>query len=122
MGPLGVVEAWQQAVNAGDGERLVAVSSPDIAVGGPRGSGHGPALLREWLAHAGIQLQPLRWFSGADGAVVVEQNARWNGGDSLRLASSFLVAGGVLTRFFRHDDLAAALAATRLRMADEVRR
>jgi hypothetical protein len=78
-GPLGIVEAWQQAVNAGDAARLLAVSAPGIEVGGPRGSGHGHALLLAWLERAGIRLEPLRWFCGAAGVVVVEQAPRWNG-------------------------------------------
>ncbi len=119
-GELGVVEAWQQAVNASAVARLLAASSPDIEVGGPRGSGHGHALLREWLERAGLHLRPLRWFCGAGGAVVVEQDARWSGGDPVRLASSFRVAGGVVARFFRHDDLASALASAGLRLEDEV--
>jgi hypothetical protein len=122
VGALGVVEAWQTAVNAGDLARLQAVSAPDIEVGGPRGSGRGHALLGQWLQRAGLRLVPLRWFCGADGTVVVEQEARWKGGDPVRLASSFLVTGGLVARFFRYDELPSALAAAGLQAGDEVRR
>jgi hypothetical protein len=52
--PVEVVQAWVAAANAGDAERLVALSAPDIEVVGPRGIGAGHRLLREWLARAGL--------------------------------------------------------------------
>ena len=56
---LEVVRAWHDAVSRGDANALVALSADDIEVGGPRGSAHGHAILRDWLERAGIQLQPL---------------------------------------------------------------
>ena len=44
------VRAWHQALNAGDVDRLVALSSEDVEVGGPRGATRGAQALREWSA------------------------------------------------------------------------
>lgn len=38
---VGIVEAWQEALNSGAIEGLVTLSHPDIEVGGPRGTGRG---------------------------------------------------------------------------------
>src|SRR5260221_14398400 len=46
------VLAWQAAVNAQDLNALLEHSAPDIAVVGPRGTGMGHQLLREWLSRA----------------------------------------------------------------------
>jgi hypothetical protein len=67
-----------------------------------------------------------RWFCGADGSVVVEQDAVWSDpviGAELgraRVASRFAVRGGTVARYQRHDSLDAALAAAGLTVADEV--
>jgi hypothetical protein len=79
------------------------------------------------MARAGFSARPLRWFCGAGGAVVVEQDATWSDpatGDvrgGAVVASRFSVADGVVTGYQRHDDgLPAALAAAGLGSADEV--
>jgi len=59
--PVAIVQAWQEAANAQDADRLVEVSDPHIEVVGPRGSGFGHQLLRDWIARAGLTLQhPIR--------------------------------------------------------------
>jgi hypothetical protein len=128
-GQLGVVEAWLDAVDRADAAAAMALCAPDIELVGPRGGGRGREVLGPWMARAGFAARPLRWFCGAGGAVVVEQDATWTdpatGADRGRavVASEFLVADGVITRFRRHDDgLPAALAATGLRESDEVTR
>jgi hypothetical protein len=50
--PLEIVDAWVAAVNERDAERLVSLSDPQIELVGPRGSGSGQQLLRDWLARA----------------------------------------------------------------------
>ena len=40
------VQAWHDAVNAGDVERAVALCADDVAVRGPKGTGHGHELIR----------------------------------------------------------------------------
>jgi hypothetical protein len=126
-GQLGVVEAWLDAVDRADTAAAVALCAPDLEVVGPRGTVRGREVLGPWLARAGFTARPLRWFCGAGGAVVVEQEATWadpaTGAERGRavVASRFLVADGVITHLQRHDEgLPAALAAAGLRHADEV--
>ena len=124
-GRLGAVAEWHRAVNAGGASRVGALCTEDIEVGGPRGSGRGRAELVEWVRHAGIQLQPVRWFCGSAGAVV-EQDARWRDpatgdlGEPVRLATAFGFADGLIDRVLRHPDTPSALAALGLDPADEV--
>jgi hypothetical protein len=119
---LGVVHGWLQAVNDGDAATLVALTTERVEIVGPRGA--GPAdrqVLADWLARSGFSATSLRWFCGSDGAVVVEQDARWAAGGAVRLASRFVVDGGRVARYVRHDDgLEPALAAAGLTAADEV--
>lgn len=120
-----VVLAWQEAVNADDGARLMALSAPDIAIVGPRGTGYGHDLLLAWLGRAGLRLHPLRLFA-RDGVVVVGQRGRWHDPASgaltgeRTLASLFRVAAGRVASFARYDDLDAALVAGGLAAADEI--
>jgi hypothetical protein len=72
---LRVVEAWHEALNGGEVDRLVDLSHPEVEVGGPRGTGRGAQLLREWVDRANIRLEPRRVFHHAD-TVVVEQWAQ----------------------------------------------
>ena len=126
-GQLAVVEAWLDAVDRADAAAATALCTPDVEVVGPRGSVRGREVLGPWMARAGFSARPLRWFCGADGAVVVEQDATWvdpaTGAERGRavVAARFRVAGGVIASFQRHDDgLPAALAAAGLRESDEV--
>ncbi len=106
---------------------MTALSAPDLEVGGPRGTVRGREVLGPWLTRAGVRATPLRWSCGADGTVVVEQDAVWadpSSGDERGravVASRSAVAGGVVSGYQRHDDgLPAALAAAGLRESDEV--
>ena len=125
MGALAVVEEWLAAVNGGDRQRLQQLSTEDVEIIGPRGSAYGRQVLAEWMDRAGFSAEALRWFCGADGNVVVEQDARWSDPASraelgrARVASHFAVSGGAVSRYQRHDGLAAALTSAMLTMADE---
>ena len=123
-GRFEVVRAWHEAVNRGDADALVALCDQDIEVGGPRGSAHGRAVLRDWLDRAGIQLEPRRWFA-SPAELVVEQVATWHGPDGAAtepqsVASSFTVEDGLVKRTVRYGSLEEALAATGLTLLDEV--
>jgi len=110
------VIAWHDALNDGDVERLVALSHPDVEVGGPRGSAHGAQILREWVDRADIRLEPGRTFHEA-GTVVVEQGAQWQSADPdnvQTLASVFMLIDGLVTSVVRYPDLASALRAANL--------
>lgn len=122
IGSLAVVEEWLDAVNRGDGVRLEQLSHEEVEIVGPRGSGRaGRRVLSDWLTRAGFSAEPLRWFCGADGSVVVEQDARWvdvaTGVEQgrARVASQFLVDGARVAKYVRHDGgLPTALAAAGL--------
>ena len=121
-----IVEAWHEALNAGDVDRLVALSHPDIEVGGPRGTGRGAQLLREWVDRANIRLNPRRVFHRAD-TVVVEQEAEWSSADpgqvtgSQAVSSVFVVRDGQIMCVVRYPDLADALRAVNLDESYETR-
>jgi hypothetical protein len=119
-----IVRAWHEAVNRGDADAVVALSHDDIEVGGPRGSARGSVLLRDWLARAGIQLEPRRWFASPT-ELVVEQIATWRSPDDScidpqTIATSFSVEGGLVTRTVRYNSLLEALAEAGLTLQDEI--
>src|SRR4029450_186055 len=78
--PLTAARAWQEAMNARDAERLVALAHDDVEVEGPRGVGRGTGRLRAWMARqageVGLHLEARRWFARGD-TVVVDQLAEW---------------------------------------------
>ena len=129
FGSLAVVEEWLDAVNRGDGHRLEQVTHEEIEIVGPRGQGRTDRrAVSAWLTRAGFSAVALRWFCGADGSVVVEQDARWvdvtTGVEQgrARVASQFLVDGARVAMYVRHDDsLRSALVASGLDETDEVR-
>ena len=122
--PLAIVQAWQDAANAQDVERLLELSDPDIEVIGPRGSGRGHQLLRDWLGRAGLSLETRRVFVGGD-AVVLAQHGVWRSVETgevtgeADVASRFRVNGRRVAQFARHDSLDAALAEAGLDYSDE---
>lgn len=128
LGALAVVEAWLDAVNRGDAAALERLTHDEVQIVGPRGSGRTDrSVLAAWLSRAGFSAEPLRWFCGADGSVVVEQDARWSDpatGEArghARLASRFVIDDARVARYVRHDDgLQPALDAAGLNARDEV--
>jgi len=120
-----VVRAWHAALNAGDVERLVTLSSDEIEVGGPRGSSRGAQVLREWAGRAGIRLEPGRIFQRGK-TLVVEQKAEWRAAGTSEAtgqqlaATVFVVDGGQVTSAIRHADLESALDAAGLTAADRM--
>jgi hypothetical protein len=121
---IGVIDDWHAALNAGDVDRLVDLSKLDVEVGGPRGSGRGADLLRDWVARAGITLEPRRRY-GRDGTFVVEQTAQWRSTDGQltppqTVASVFRIRDGLVAAVLRYDDVATALRAAGLDAADAV--
>ena len=124
---INTVLAWHEALNDGDVDRLVSLSSDDLEVGGPRGSGRGVQLLRDWVARAGIHLEPGHIFGRAD-TVVVEEQARWRSPETgefsepQTVASAFLVRDGRVTSVIRHPDLPSALQAAALDVSDQTSR
>ena len=120
MTQLETIDRWHAAVNAGDADAAGALCTDGVEVGGPRGSGFGRELVVEWVGHAGIRLDPVRWFCGS-GCAVVEQDARWAADDGpTRLATAFRLHDGRISAVLRHPDTADALARLGLGAADEV--
>ncbi len=121
-----VVRDWHEALSAGDADLLVALSHPDVKVGGPRGTGRGARLLREWVARAGIRIEPQRAFHRA-GTVVVRGEAQWRDAETGQLTggrivgSVFVVRDGQIARVVRYPDLASALLAAGLNESYETR-
>ena len=108
-----VVLAWHAALNAGDTARLLALSTTDVEVGGPRGAGRGAQLLADWVARARIQLRPLRWQANGS-TVVVEQTGQWQTSDGQLTepqpaASVFRVEGGKVSSVIRLGTFEEAL-------------
>ncbi len=127
-GALGVVRAWQLAVNGASVADAVALTARQVEVLGPRGEGLMlKQELGDWMVRSGFTATPLRWFCGGDGTVVVEQDVRWvdreTGQERGRavVASHFEVEDGVVSRIARHDKgLQAALDSAGLGSAHEV--
>jgi hypothetical protein len=125
-GSLAVAASWLSAVNHQDTAKITDLSAEDIEIIGPRGSARGRQVLAGWLARAGFAASNLRWFCGADGNVVVEQDARWSDPATkaepgrARVASRFVIRGETVAAYQRHDTLDAALSAAGLTAADEV--
>lgn len=114
---LATVLAWHDALNAADLETLLSLSSDDIEIGYAGGASQGHAALRDWAQSLDVKVEPGRIYVN-DGVVVVEQQTISTTGETGTAASAFRVVHDHVTSMFRHDDLAAALAATELNEAD----
>ncbi len=107
---IATVLAWHDALNEGDLDTLIQVSSDDIEFGDESGAGQGHKALREWASSLDVSAAvPGRMFV-RDGVVVAEEQDG--------KASAFRVVRDHVTSVFRHDDLASALAATDLSERD----
>ena len=123
---LEAVLAWHEALNAGDAERVASLSHPEVEIGGPRGSARGRQVLKDWVAHANVRLEPLRLFQ-RDQTVVAEEAATWSDAGSREtigeatVATVFELDGGLVTGVFRHDGVEDALRGAGLDGSDEIR-
>ncbi len=99
-----------------------ALSDEDIEVGGPRGSGRGHQIVRDWVARTGIALERLRIFHGGSVAVL-EQRATWKLGDAGEstkvIGTVFKVSGERVVSVVRYNSLEEALAAAGLTVRSE---
>lgn len=121
--PDATVLAWLAAVNSRDNEAALALTAADVAIVGPRGTGRGREVLREWLNHAGATFETRAVFA-RDGAVVVAQHGVWRaaGSDTVTgsavVATRFRVANGRVCEIQRYDEIDLALAEAGLSQAD----
>lgn len=116
---IATVLAWHDALNASDLDTLVALSSDDIEIGDAHGAAQGHEALRRWAASQEGTAEPGRMYVH-DGVVVVEEKVGAPDGTVTNAASAFRVVRDHVTSVFRHENLAAALAATELTEADFV--
>ena len=120
---VAVIRAWHTALNDGDVERLVALSTDDVEVGGPRGSSSGAQVLRECVDRAGIRLEPRRVFQRGE-TLVVEQDAEWRAEGTGEVTAQQIAASVVVVRYgrvasvIRYADLVSALSAAGMTAAD----
>ncbi|MGP4056017.1 nuclear transport factor 2 family protein [Mycobacterium sp. 4D054] len=114
---LATVLAWHDALNAGEVDTLLELSSDDIEIGHAGGAAQGHAALRHWAEALDERLEPGRIYVH-DGVVVVEQQTVSVTGETGSAAAAFRVVHDKVTSVFRHPGLAAALAATELTEAD----
>jgi hypothetical protein len=125
IGSAELVKMWLDAANRGHIERLIELSAPHIEVSGPRGSGQGYQLLREWAHRAGLHLTTLRIFA-RDTTVVAAQRAVWRSLETGEItgeqdpASRFRVVDGRVEQFVRYDNLDIALREAGLEYSDEI--
>lgn len=123
--PFAIVQAWQDAANSQNIDRLIELSAPTIEIVGPRGSGHGHQLLRDWLGRAGLHLTTLRAFV-RDNIVVLAQHGVWRSVETgevageRTVASRFHVDGQRIVQFARYDNLDIALDEAGLHNSDEI--
>ena len=123
--PFAIVQAWQDAANSQNIDRLIELSAPTIEIVGPRGSGHGHQLLRDWLGRAGLHLTTLRAFAH-DNIVVLAQYGVWRSVETgevageRNVASRFRVDGQRIVQFARYDNLDIALDEAGLHNSDEL--
>jgi hypothetical protein len=118
---IATVLAWHDALNDSDLDTLVTLSSDDIDVGDAHGAAQGHEALRQWASSLEVIAELGRMYVH-DGVVVVEQkiSSRDHPFAARSGASAFRVVHDRVTSVFRHEDLAAALAATDLTEADLV--
>lgn len=115
---IATVLAWHDALNTSDLDTLISLSAEDIEIGDADGAAQGHAALRKWAQRtpATIEVGDIYYH---DGVVVVGEQltSTVDPSDVRSAASAFRVVHDHVTSVFRHDDLAAALAATE--MSDE---
>ena len=119
------VLTWHDTLNAGDAERLAALSHPEVEIGGPRGAARGRRVLKDWVGRANVRLEPLRSFYQSR-TVVVEEAATWPDPETgettgeATVATVFVLDEGLVSGIFRHDNLEDALRSAGLDDADRV--
>lgn len=124
---LEIVQRFHDQFNAGQRDEVMAMATDDVSVGGGRGEGQGPHLLREWVSRATTTMTPLRWFR-KDDIVVVEERIEWRTGADDRVTDStvwgmaFTLAEGKITAIGRYANLGEAVTSSGLDESHEVRK
>ena len=111
---IATVLAWHDALSEKNLGTLAELSSDDIEIGDADGAAQGLDALHEWARGFPGPVTTGRLF--VHGGTVVAEQTLANGTTA---ASAFRVVHDQVTSVFRHDDLAAALAATDLTEDDQ---
>jgi len=124
MSAVEIVTAWLAAVNAGDADASLALTSADVTIVGPRGTSRGHDVLRAWLGHAGATFATRAMYARGN-AVVVAQHGVWRdeagtARGEADVATRFRVDDGRVAELARYEDVAEALRAAGLAETDRV--
>jgi ketosteroid isomerase-like protein len=119
-----IVTAWLAAVNAGDADAALALTSADVTIVGPRGTSRGHDVLRAWLGNAGATFATRAAYARAT-AVVVTQHGVWRDeAGAVRgeadVATRFRVEEGRVAELARYEDVAEALRTAGMAETDRV--
>ena len=112
---IATVLAFHDALTNSDLDTLVSLASDDVEIGDAHGAAQGHAALRQWAQRSDASVEVGEIYY-RDGVVVVEERitSKSDPSDVGTTASAFRVVHDHITSAFRHDTLAAALAATEL--------
>lgn len=119
------VLAWQDALNSGDSDTLIALSTDSIEISSADGGSQGLLALLDWAAESNTTVTLEQAY--VSGAVVVTAGeaagslAGGAAGERRQLAIAFRVAADQVVSVFIHPDLQSALQATGLGSEDLVR-
>ena len=110
---IATVLAFHDALTNSDIDTLVSLASDDIEIGDAHGAAQGHTALRQWAQRSDARVEVGEIYY-RDGVVVVEElvTSKSDPADVSTTASAFRVVHDHITSAFRHDSLAAALAAT----------
>lgn len=118
------VLAWQYALNSGDTDTLITLSSDSIEISSPTGGSQGLIALLDWAAETTTLISLDEAY--VSGSVVVTAGeaagslAELAAGDQRHMAIAFRVEHDQVVSAFIHPDLETALKATGLGAEDLV--
>ena len=122
-GPVAVVRAWREALNARDLARMLTLVSDRLEVHTPRGTERGVRPVREFIERqtygVGLHIEQTRLFADGDTVVLAARaELRWvdsgDLADASDIAAVFHVHDERIARIAIHDELRSALAAAGL--------
>ena len=114
------VQAWHNALNSSNKEKLSALVREDVKIGGPRGSVKGVGMMLEWVDRAKVTFTPQRYFRQNE-VIVVEALGEWHAPETGEVtgrqvvATAFVVEDHMISSISRYDNLKEALEASGLR-------
>ncbi len=104
---LSVALDWLDAIARRDRDRLLALSSADIVLHGPRGAAKGHEALARWFEAVQFRAVPKTAYA-RDRRLLVLHASQWRDADgapagTAESASVFTVAGGKVVGYHRND-------------------